>query len=109
MQQQEYEDGLKYSMKIMKREAAEESTKKAKADEHRVKLQQQIDEREIARKKSQSKKFEEGRSIHEEFATERAKLEAIRDCMVEDMLKKGINPKYLSEMKMCDIEKMQMR
>lgn len=109
MQQQEYEDGLKYSMKIMKREAAEESTKKAKSNEHRVKLQQQIDEREIARKKSQSKKFEEGRSIHEEFATERAKLEAIRDCMVEDMLKKGINPKYLSEMKMCDIEKMQMR
>merc|ERR1712196_725552 len=109
MQQQEYEDGLKYSMKIMKREAAEESSKKAKADEHRVKLQQQIDEREIARKKSQSKKFEEGRRIHEEFAAERAKLEAIRDCMVEDMLKKGINPKYLSEMKMCDIEKMQMR
>ena len=27
----------------------------------------------------------------------------------EDMLKKGINPKYLSEMKMCDIQKMQMR
>ena len=74
-----------------------------------MKLQAQIDEREIIRKKNQSLKFEEGRRLKEEFASERAKLEAIRDCMVEDMLKKGINPKYLSEMKMCDIQKMQMR
>jgi hypothetical protein len=29
--------------------------------------------------------------------------------MVEDLRKKGINPKYLSEMQMCDIEKIQMR
>ena len=74
-----------------------------------MKLQAQIDEREIIRKKSQSLKFEEGLRLKEEFGSERAKLEAIRDCMVEDMLKKGINPKYLSEMKMCDIQKMQMR
>ena len=29
--------------------------------------------------------------------------------MVHDMEKKGINPKYLTEMKMADIQKMQMR
>lgn len=109
MQQQEYEDGVKYAMNVMKREKAESDVKHARSEDHRVKLQAQIDEREIARKKQQSHKFEEGRRLKEEFSTERAKLEAIRDCMVEDMLKKGINPKYLSEMKMCDIQKMQMR
>lgn len=47
--------------------------------------------------------------LRDEFAAERAKLEAIRDHMVEDMEKKGVNPKYLAEMKMADIRKLQMR
>ena len=54
-------------------------------------------------------KYEEGQKLKDEFAAERAKLGAIRDQMVGDLRKKGINPKYLSEMQMCDIEKMQMR
>merc|ERR1711988_1481899 len=33
---------------------------------------------------------------------EREKAEAIRDKMVHDMEKKGINPRYLTEMKMAD-------
>ena len=57
--------------------------------------------------------FEKMKSVgdtqHFDPALERAKLEAIRDKMVHDMEKKGINPKYLTEMKMADIQKMQMR
>jgi hypothetical protein len=44
-----------------------------------------------------------------EFAQERAKLEAIRDKMVDDMEKKGYNPRYLSEIRAADIQKLQMR
>ena len=47
--------------------------------------------------------------MRDEFAMERAKLEAIRDAMIEDMLKRGYNPNYLNEIRNCDIQKIQMR
>jgi hypothetical protein len=109
MQQQEYEDSIRYSVKIQQREAKEAAEKHAKADTHRIKLQAQIDGRESSRTASMSTKYEEGQKLKDEFSAERAKLGAIRDKMVDDLLKKGVNPKYLSEMKGCDIEKIQMR
>ena len=153
-QQREYEDGVKYSMTLMKREAAEGEARKAAAAAHREKLQAQFEADEQRRKQQQASKFEEGKRfgipplasvatqawthslplnlfsvfprapalpspfpaffdafhrLREEFAAERAKLEAIRDHMVAEMERKGVNPKYLSEMKMTDIKKMQMR
>jgi hypothetical protein len=47
--------------------------------------------------------------MREEFVVERAKLEAIRDKMVQDLGQKGINPQYLSEMQSVDVSKIQMR
>merc|ERR1712224_439644 len=52
---------------------------------------------------------DEGRAMRNEFAMERAKLDAIRDAMIEDMLKRGYNPNYLNEIRNCDIQKIQMR
>jgi len=54
-------------------------------------------------------KYEEGKKLKQEYALERVKLSTIRDHMIKDLEKKGINPKYLSEMKRCDITKLQMR
>jgi hypothetical protein len=109
MQQQEYEDAIRYGIKVQQREAAESEAKQRAADMHRTKLQAQIDSAAESRKHNSTSKFEEGQKLKDEFASERAKLGAIRDKMVEDLLKKGVNPKYLSEMKMCDIQKIQMR
>jgi len=109
MQQQEYEDSIMFSLKTQKREAEEARMKQAAADEHRTKLQQQIDNRHFARSNGRSTKYEEGEALKQEFKAERAKLGAIRDKMVDDLRKKGVNPKYLSEMQMCDIQKLQMR
>lgn len=109
MQQQEYEDSMRYAIKVQQREAAEAEEKHFKSEQHRVKLQEQIDLRDAERKRSMSTKFEEGQKLKDEFSAERVKLGVIRDKMVDDLLSKGINPKYLSEIKMCDIEKMQMR
>ena len=57
--------------------------------------------------------FEKMKSVgdtqHFDPALERAKLEAIRDAMIEDMLKRGYNPNYLNEIRNCDIQKIQMR
>lgn len=109
MQQQEYEDAVMYSLKVQKREAEEARAKQAAADEHRTKLQHQIKGIEAARVNGRSTKYEEGEALKQEFLAERAKLGAIRDKMVDDLRKKGVNPKYLSEMQMCDIQKLQMR
>jgi hypothetical protein len=109
MQQQEYDDSMRYSLKIQQREAAEAEMKHLRSDLHRTKLQEQIDSRASGRKLGLLKKAEEGQKLKDEFSSERAKLGAIRDKMVEDLMHKGVNPKYLSEMKMCDIQKIQMR
>ena len=109
MQQQEYEDAMRYSVKVQEREAAENTRKKSAAESHRIKLQTQIDDRADVRKRTQSKKWEEGQKLKDEFIGERAKLGAIRDKMVEDLKKKGVDPKYLAEMRRCDIQKIQMR
>lgn len=107
--QQEYEDAVKYSMRIMERERAEKEAKASAAAAHRDAIHSQIEVRHDRRRKEQAEKYEEGRRLRDEFAAERAKLEAIRDHMVSEMERKGVNPKYLTEMKMADIQKMQMR
>ena len=109
MQQQEYEDAVTYSLQTMEREKFENDKKSAISESHRKNLQEQITSNELARKRGSTNKYDDGKKLRDEFAAERAKLEAIRDKMVHDMEKKGINPKYLTEMKMADIQKMQMR
>jgi len=109
MQQQEYEDAVTYALQTMEREKTEEHSKKKTSMTHKDALLTQISVNEGHRSRSQATKFDDGRKLKEEFSSERAKLEAIRDKMVHDMEKKGINPRYLTEMKMADIQKMQMR
>ena len=69
--------------------------------------------RTAAARRGRTDKFQqaqdEGRAMRNEFAMERAKREAIRDAMIEDMLKRGYNPNYLNEIRNCDIQKIQMR
>mmetsp|Transcript_5852 Transcript_5852/g.13564 ORF Transcript_5852/g.13564 Transcript_5852/m.13564 type:complete len:484 (+) Transcript_5852:90-1541(+) len=109
MQQQEYEEAVRHAMVQMERESKEASSKTEAAKIHREALQAQINSAEDYRKRHMNDKFEEGRRLKQEFASERAKLETIRDKMVSDMQAKGVNPKYLTEMKSADIQKMQMR
>lgn len=109
MQQQEYEESSRHSMAIMERESKEAAERKLAASQHRDALQAQINDIEFNRKYNRNDKYDEGKKLKEEFAAERAKLETIRDKMVEDMTKKGVNPKYLTEMMNTDIGKMQMR
>lgn len=157
LQQQEYDDALKYSMGVVEREKREKEAKEQASKEHRDMIMEQIAYSERTRKSKKAEKYEEGRRLvavrarplhccanrasgwvavvlvlvvvaglltcfpvlpagiggccrlKNEFAAEKAKLEAIRDHMVGEMLKKGVNPKYLAEMKATDINKMMMR
>uniref|UniRef100_A0A7S2V0X2 Cilia- and flagella-associated protein 45 n=1 Tax=Fibrocapsa japonica TaxID=94617 RepID=A0A7S2V0X2_9STRA len=106
---QEYQAAMAYSNQVAEREREEFQRKQHASMDHRSAILTQINEAEAKRSQEQNAKFEEGRKLNQEFLSERAKLEAIRDKMVSDLEKKGINPKYLAEMKMADIRKLQMR
>ena len=108
-QRDEYERSLRHANEVVLREKREAEAKHKEAHAHRDVLQEQIAKAEHLKSAKSRVKLEEGRKLKSEFLTERCKLEAIRDKMVTDMEKKGYNPKYLSEMRACDIEKLQMR
>lgn len=109
MQRQEHNSYLSHANALAERERKEQEDKARRAKEHRDVLQQQIEEAREAKAALNRAKREEGQKLKSEFAAERAKLEAIRDKMVKDMEKKGYNPRYLSEIRSVDIEKLQNR
>ncbi|KAJ8602781.1 hypothetical protein CTAYLR_002579 [Chrysophaeum taylorii] len=109
LQKEEYEATLRHARAIVDDEKAKESDKARKAIEHRAVLQHQIEEARDAKHKQLREKREEGIKLKLEFSAERAKLEAIRDKMVNDMEKKGYNSTYLAEIRSADIEKLQNR
>ncbi|CAM9833404.1 unnamed protein product [Heterosigma akashiwo] len=103
----EYEAAMAHAARASEREAAEAARKRAAADTHRREILAQVEAKEQARRLHRNDKFEEGAALKQEFSPRAA--EAIRDKMVEDMAKKGVNPKYLAEMRAADIQKLQMR
>ncbi|CAM9135252.1 unnamed protein product [Ectocarpus sp. 12 AP-2014] len=109
LEEGEYEAAVRYNATLSERERRESEAKHTACMEHRSAILLQVQEAEAKRKADRAAKFEEGRRLKQEYTTERAKLEAMRDKMVEDMEKRGINPKYLTEMKAVDIHKMHMR
>ena len=104
--EQEYADCLAFSQKQSMREEAEKNERTRKNEDHRVKLHAQIAERESGRKRGISDKYSLGSSNKQDAIKEEARLSVIRDKMIQDMEAKGINPKYLGEMKNVDIRKM---
>ncbi|GMI43222.1 hypothetical protein TrCOL_g2613 [Triparma columacea] len=107
--QDEYESAVKYAYQMAEREERERQEKDRMNEDFRKDLRSQIQKLEDGRMMHRNDKEEEGRMIKKEMATERIKLFAIRDKMVNDMKKKGIDDRYLSEMMGIDIAKLQMR
>lgn len=104
--EQEYEDCLAFTQKQSVREEQERNERARKNEEHRIKLHAQIAERDADRKRNISDKYSLGSNNKQDAIREEARLSVIRDKMIQDMESKGINPKYLGEMKSVDIRKM---
>jgi len=109
MQKQEYENTRKQIGLERERERLEMQAGKKSAMEHREGLQSQISVKSSRRKAEQQQKFAEGEKLKQEFSKELSKITNIRDNMVEDFKKKGVNEKYLSEIMTADLRKLQMR
>lgn len=77
----------------------------AAAKVQRELIKAQISEVEAQRKLEREKKFEQGAKIKDAELLEIAKMKAMQEEMMRSLDAKGINPKYLSEMKAVNIEK----
>eukprot|EP00937_MAST-01D_sp_MAST-1D-sp2_P006093 g6093.t1 len=108
-QKHEYNVILKQAADAQAREDAEDQERHFLRTDHATKLNKQIADNANRRKTGMTDTREEGRQIAMDFAVERAKLERIRQEYVARLEKEGVNPRYLSEMKRCDMAKLQMR
>ncbi|RLN48280.1 hypothetical protein BBJ28_00000806 [Nothophytophthora sp. Chile5] len=109
LQQREYESIMAQVESDKTRVKAEEEKRKVDSMAHRRVLQSQIEEKEKLKKLVFVKKQEEGQALKEEYARELKKMEQIRLEEVDELIKAGVNPLYLSEMKALDIEKVRNR
>ena len=91
------------------REVREQEERDRLVAQHARELNEQIADNAERRNNGKTDVRSEGREIAMSFAVERAKLERIRSEYVERLEKEGVNPQYLSEMKRCDLAKLQMR
>lgn len=107
--QEEYENCIRNANDMAQRERYEAELAQKKNAELRVMLQAQIEENARLRSGKEKEKYDEGRRIKDMMERERARLEAIRTKMVEDMRAKGVKEKYFSEMLSLDIEKFLMK
>lgn len=101
----EIEHAREYAKKMTEREERENAHKARLAEEHRLNIKRQIDEAEEKRRYERMHKYDEGAENRSKFIQDQARLEAIREKMVKDLVDKGVNPKYLSEMQNVDIKK----
>eukprot|EP00605_Chrysophyceae_sp_TOSAG23-4_P001560 GSChrysophyteH1.ASY1.ANO1.1711.1 assembled CDS len=107
--EEEVRQGLLYMKKMDDREAADANHKRMMADNHRIALHNQIDERAKARSDGRSDKFADGKKFMDDMHREEAKLKVIRDKMVNDLISNGVDARYLSEMTNVDIGKILRR
>ena len=108
-QEEEYRNALQHMAKAAEREEREANLKRESSHMHRVMLNKQIHDDENRRKLTRSDNLDEGAKFRQDLIRDEAKFEIIRDKMIKDLISKGVNPRYLSEMKATDIGKILKR
>lgn len=105
MQKQEYEATTRRVNEDKLRLEKELREHERKNTEHRRGIQNQISVIESRRKEDFERTQQEGRKLREEYDNELKELESIRKREVEELIAKGVNPCYLTEMKSLDMSK----
>ena len=95
--------------KGQEREDREAAHKKKLNEEHRILLNKQISDDADARKALSDGNLDDGNKFRQELIRDEEKFKAIRDRMVGDLISKGVNPRYLTEMKHLDVGKILKR
>ena len=106
---EEVRQGILYMEKMDLREKADKQHKAKMSNEHRIMLHDQIDRRAQVVRDGAGNNVQEGTKFMQDLLREESKLKTIRDKMVTDLEKKGVDPRYLSEMRNVDIGKILKR
>lgn len=105
----EHVDALRHMARMEEREAADKKHKQDLANQHRINLGNQITELQANRQLMKAAVTDTGTAIRQQTVRDEAKFSVIRDNMVADLERKGVNPRFLSEMKAVDIGKILRR
>lgn len=97
------------SRKLQEREEREEAQRKSMAEQHRRALQTQIEAAIERRQSERGRTSEEGRNARGTLVAEKARLTAMRDQMVSDLRRQGVDDRYLTEMMNINFDKLIMR
>lgn len=104
-QVEEFQNTLMHMQSMAARESEEQRRKKDMSNQHRINLASQIVEAQKKRVNERSLKMNEGTHLRQENLKEEAKFMVIRDQMVADLETKGVNPRFLTEMRNVDVGK----
>lgn len=106
---EEYASALRFMKKGQEREDREAEEKVAKNNAHRILLNQQIQRDRDYKKSVSNDNLDEGNRFRQDLIRDEEKFKSIRDNMINDLVGKGVNPRYLTEMKNLDIGKILKR
>lgn len=106
---EEYINAMNMAEDMSKRELDEQKATELKNAKFRQELLLQIKKHETVKDNKKKEKFRQGLEIKEKIANDCAKLEHTREKVVNVMKSKGIDEKYLREVKSININKMFMK
>lgn len=108
-QEREYRATLEHMETISIKEKKQLQKKYEKAVVHKKEILGQIEEGEKKAMGEKVKKTSEGLKLKKSIEQEETKYSSIRDTMVADLANKGVDPRYLSEMRTVDVGKLLRR
>jgi len=105
----EWQKQIEYSMRTANRDADEAAAKHNANYRHRDLLMEQIHSDEERKKASRGDELTAGTKFRQELVADEARFSTLRDQMVEDLIRKGVNPKYVTDMQKLDVGKILRR
>lgn len=105
----EQRDALQFMQRMAQRETLEARKKQELAVTNKSAVLQQIESREKVSQSAVHEKNAVGLKLRQQVVADEAKFTVIRDTMVRELEKEGVNPRFLSEMTNVDVGKFMRR
>ena len=105
----EWQQSIEYTNKNASRDADERAAKHTANYRHRDMLSEQIKSDEARKVAARGDELDAGHKFRQALISDEAKFSTIRDQMVADLIRKGVNPKYVSDMQKLDVGKILRR
>ena len=105
----EWQQQLMHTAKYATRDADEAAAKHTANMRHRELLSEQIESDAQRKAASRGDELDAGAKFRQELIHDEARFSVIRDQMVDELLRQGVNPKYVADMQKLDVGKVLRR